>query len=216
MGWVDGGVCVTHLVVTPGYLRTLRRMPFFTWVHPKKGGRRWQKAFASSADNVWCTLTGSESTYLQTQQHYYNNWHYSGAGDDSSTVSSPRLSQGGWDGRLTLALLWQWEFSRKMEFTPAKDKHNVFHLLVVVTFGALLENGNNTIICTTKDLENPFLQKNLTCCGSFFLFHLVVGTLSVVGGSIVAPSVMILTSCSTLLFPADFKGYPSFHPKADN
>ena len=75
-----------------------------------------------------------------------------------------------------------------MEFTPAKDKHNVFHLLVVVTFGALLENGNNTIICTTKDLENPFLQKNFTCCGNFFLFHLVVG------GSIVAPSVMILTS----------------------
>ena len=55
---------------------------------PQEGREEVTKAFASTADNVWCTLTGSESTYLQTQQHYVATT----IGITAAQVTIPQLS----------------------------------------------------------------------------------------------------------------------------
>ena len=54
---------------------------------PQEGREEVTKAFASTADNVWCTLTGSEFT-LQTQQHYVATT----IGITAAQVTIPQLS----------------------------------------------------------------------------------------------------------------------------
>ena len=91
----------------------------------------------------------------------------------------------------------------------ASGKYKDVFDFLVVTFTALLENGINIIICTTTGSGKSQQCFSVTCCGSSFC----CGWVPICS---IGDDLMILTSWSTLTYPADFKGNPSFHPKADN
>ena len=86
VGWW-GRVCDTSCGDT-GVFAHIAENAIFHLSAPQEGREEVTKAFASTADNVWCTLTGSESTYLQTQQHYVATT----IGITAAQVTIPQLS----------------------------------------------------------------------------------------------------------------------------
>ena len=87
VGWW-GSVCDTSCGDT-GVFAHIAENAIFHLSAPQEGREEVTKAFASTADNVWCTLTGSESTlHLQTQQHYIATT----IGITAAQVTIPQLS----------------------------------------------------------------------------------------------------------------------------